>query len=103
MSTTYTSAELREMCVAAIDGALVSRGQRKGLLKANCPDSRSDAAAAWQAMIGYANPYKMSIWQIALFSDRQRAIYRAIDAALEGKDLRAMDRDRLALELMGAW
>jgi hypothetical protein len=100
---TYASAELREWCLAAIDGALVSRGKRKGLLKASCPDSRSDAAAAWQAMMGYANPYKMSIYSIVFFSERQRAIYRAIDAALKGKDLRAMDRDRLALELLGAW
>jgi hypothetical protein len=100
---TYTSAELREWCIAAIDGALVSRGKRKGLLKASCPDSRSDAAAAWQAMMGYANPYKMSISSILFFSDRQRCIYRAIDAALEGKDLSALDRDRLALEVLGVW
>jgi hypothetical protein len=97
------SSELKDACIAAIDAAIVSRGKRKGMLKATCPPYGTDAAAAWQAMMGHANPYKMSIWQITMFSNRQRAIYRAIDDSLQGQDIRAWDRDRLALELMGAW
>jgi len=98
-----TSAELRDACIAAITAAQVSRGKRKGMLLARCPRSDTDAAAAWQALVGHANPYKMGIATIMFFSDRQRAIYRAIDKACEGRDLRALDRDRVALELMGAW
>jgi hypothetical protein len=36
-------------------------------------------------------------------SKRQRAIYDAIDKLLAGVDVRAMDRDRLQLELLGVW
>lgn len=95
--------ELRDICIAAIDAAKATRGKNKGMLKASCPPMGTDAAAAWQALMGYANPYKMSIGQIMLFSDRQRAIYRAIDDSLKGHDLRGLDRDRVALEALGAW
>lgn len=95
--------ELREICIAAIDAAKATRGKNKGMLKASCPPMGTDAAAAWQALMGYANPYKISIGQIMLFSDRQRAIYRAIDDSLKGHDLRGLDRDRVALEALGAW
>lgn len=98
-----TSQELREACIAAINGALVSRGKHKGSLLAQCPRSNTDAAAAWQAIMGYANPYKLGLGVILCFSPRQSAIYRAIDDALKGHDLRGFDRDRVALEIMGAW
>ncbi len=101
--TTYTSAEFKDICIKAINTALVSRGKRKGILLANCPRSNTDAAAAWQAMIGYANPYKMGIGTIMFFNDRQSAIYKAIDDAMAGYDLRSLDRNRVALALMGAW
>jgi hypothetical protein len=97
------SSELKDICITAIDAACVSRGRRKGMLKASCPNSRTDGAAAWQAMVGHANPYKMSIYQIMFFSDRQRAIYDAIDKSLEGTDVRSLDRDRIVLEKLGAW
>jgi hypothetical protein len=98
-----TSNELKDICIDAINAALVSRGKRKGMLKAKCPPMGSDAAAAWQALMGYANPYKIGMGHIMFFTDRQSAIYRAIDDALKGQDLRALDRDRVALEIMGAW
>jgi sulfite reductase beta subunit-like hemoprotein len=97
------SHELRDICIAAIDGALVSRGRHKGMIKVKCPPYGTDAAAAWQALAMISNPYKVSIWQIASFSDRQRAIYNNIERALENYDGRGLDRDRVALELMGAW
>jgi len=103
MEKQMKSAELREICIAAIDAALVSRGKRKGALKAACPPMGTDAAAAWQALVGHANPYKMGLGHIMFFTDRQSAIYRAIDDALAGQDVRALDRDRLALEMLGAW
>ena len=98
-----TSAELREIVIAAINAARASRGKNKGMLKASCPRSDTDAAAAWQAITLHANPYKFSIWQAWAFTDRQRAIYDAIDKALAGVDCRGADRDRVALERMGAW
>ena len=98
-----TSSELKDICIDAIGAALVSRGKRKGMLKAQCPPMGTDAAAAWQALTGHANPYKLGIGHMIFFTDRQNAIYRAIDDALEGQDLRALDRDRVALEIMGVW
>jgi len=98
-----TSAELRDICIAAINAACVSRGKRKGRLLASCPRSNTDGAAAWQAIIGHANPYKLGPGVLMFMSKRQRAIYQAIDKLLEGVDVRAMDRDRLQLELLGVW
>ena len=103
MSEFKTSSELRESCIDAIDGALVTRGKHKGQLLAKCPRSNTDAAAAWQAIMGYANPYKLGLGVIMFFNPRQSEIYRAIDDSLDGRDMRALDRDRVALEIMGAW
>ena len=95
--------EALQMILDAVDGAIASRGKNKGKIKRNCPPMGSDSAAAWQALMLLANPYKASIWQISLFSERQSYIYRNVIDALDGVDLRAYDADRLALELMGAW
>jgi len=95
--------EAIEMIKSAIDGAIVSRGKNKGMIKRTCPPMGSDSAAAWQALMLLANPYKASVFQISLFSERQSYIYRTVMDALDGADLRAYDADRLALELMGAW
>lgn len=97
------SKELRNICIDAIDAALVSRGKQKGMLKSKCPPMGTDAAAAWQALMGHANPYKLGIGHIVFFTERQSAIYNAIDGALKGTDMRGLDRDRVALEVMGAW
>jgi hypothetical protein len=97
------SAEFKNICIAAIDAAIVSRGKNKGRLKAACPPMGTDAAAAWQAMMGHANPYKIGMGHIMFFTERQRDIYNAIDKALEGRDVRHVDRDRVALETMGVW
>jgi len=98
-----TNEEMKNACIDAINGALVSRGRHRGMIKVKCPPYNTDAAAAWQALAMVSNPYKVSIWQIASFSDRQRAIYNNIERALENYDGRGLDRDRVALELMGAW
>jgi hypothetical protein len=97
------SKELRDICIDAIDAALVSRGKQKGMLKSKCPPMGTDAAAAWQALMRYANPYKIGMGHIMFFTDRQSAIYRAIDDALKETDVRGLDRDRVALEIMGVW
>jgi len=98
-----TSTELKEIVINAINGALSSRGKNKGRLKRTCPKMGTDEAAAWQALMGYANPYKIGMGHIIYFTERQGAIYRAIDDSLKGVDLRGLDYDRVRLEIMGAW
>lgn len=100
---TMTSAEFKDICIAAIDQAKVSRGKTKGMLKAKCPKSDSDGAAAWQAMTLQANPYKAGLYTIAMFTDRQRAIFDAVGKAIEGYDVNHLDRDRQILEALGVW
>jgi hypothetical protein len=97
------SKELKDVCIAAINDALVSRGKNKGSLKASRPNSSSDAAAAWEALIMEANPYKAGIWFQVMMNDRQQAIFREVSKAIKGLDLRSIDRDRSILEQLGAW
>ena len=84
MTMTMTSAEFRDICIAAIDAAKVSRGKNKGMLKANCPKGDSDGAAAWQALCLQSNPCKAGIFTIAMFNDRQMAIFDAVGKAMPG-------------------
>lgn len=98
-----TSEELKDICIDAIKTATATRGQHKGRLKAKCPPMGTDGAAAWQAIIGHSNPYKLGMGHIMFFTDRQRDIYNAIDKALTGRDARHMDRDRVALDLLGVF
>ena len=100
---TMTSAEFKDVCIEAIDAAKVSRGKSKGMLKAQCPKADSDGAAAWQAMTLQANPYKVGIGTIMFFTDRQRAIFDAVNKAIEGQDINHLDRDRTILEALGVW
>ena len=89
----------------AIKNAFVTRGPNKGRLLASCPTSTTDAAAAWQAIQATANPYKLGIGVLMFFSDEQREIYKSIDDTIKSKrlDVRSLDRDRAALERLGAW
>ena len=97
------SQEMKAICIEAINGALVSRGKHKGSLKASRPNSTSDAAAAWEALIMEANPYKAGIYFQLMMNERQQAIFREVSKAIEGLDLRSIDRDRNILEQLGAW
>jgi len=98
-----TSEELKDVIIAAINGAIVSRGKDKGKLKASRPNSSSDAAAAWEALIMEANPFKAGIWFQIMMTERQQAIFREVSKAIQGLDLRSIDRDRVALEKLGVW
>ena len=97
------SRDLKTLCIDSIAAACISRGKRKGALKASCPPTGSNAAAAWQALMIKANPYKVSLGQILFMGDDQRAIYDAITAAIADVDVRGMYKDRVALEELGAW
>lgn len=99
MGQKVTGDELR----AAVCAALVSRGKLKGSLLRKCPQMHTDAAAAWQALMLSANPYKASISAMLLFSERQRIIHNAVMDLTDIVDVRGLDRDRVNLELLGAW
>lgn len=95
----------RSEIVSAIQGAIATRGKNKGQLKAKCPPSNTDAAAAWQAIQLEANPYKVSMATCLFFSTRQTKIFNSIAETIQEKniDVRGLDRDRVALESIGVW
>jgi len=85
----------------AIEGARVSRGKNKGMLKKTKP--KGDAGAAWVAMMLHANPYKVSPYAVLMFTNGERWIFDQVTKALEGVPTTGLDRDRDALEALGAW
>lgn len=97
---------LEKRLLLAYEGAIATRGKNKGQLKAKCPPMGTDAAVMWQACMMHANPYKVSIFQIALCG--AGADHAFFQACMEFADSRKnvlphMDRDRVALTKMGAW
>ena len=99
------SAAQIDRLLLAFDGAIASKGRHAGKLKAKCPPMGTDAAIMWQAVQMNANPYKVSIMQIALLNQEQSAFYGLCQAwADERKAIAHMlDRDRVALDKLGAW
>ena len=89
----------------AINDAIAKSGKNKGQLKAKCPPSNTDAAAAWQAIQMEANPFKVSMATCLFFSERQTKIFNAVIETIRDRniDVRGLDRDRVALENLGAW
>jgi len=89
----------------AINGAIAKSGKNIGKLKARCPRSDTDAAAAWQAIQMEANPYKVSMATCLFFSERQTKIFNAVIETIRDRniDVRWLDRDRVALESIGVW
>jgi hypothetical protein len=96
---------IREVVYKAVNGAIATRGKNKGQLKAKCPPMNTDAAAAWQAIQMQANPYKVSMGACLFFNLRQTKIFNAVLETIQEKniDVRGLDRDRVALEELGAW
>jgi hypothetical protein len=97
--------ELINRTKAAIESAKVTRGRKKGLLLAKCPPVGTDAAAAWQALMSFANPYKVGFGHLFFMRDEQKAIYEFIREQVKQLhiDCRGLDRDRKALETLGVW
>ena len=92
----------------AINGALVTRGKRQGQLKAKCPPVDTPEAAAWQAMMSFANPFKCGMGHALFMGKRNRLIYNSIRHAIEVNDftkhnIGVLDSDRRALEAAGVW
>ena len=95
---------LSDKAIDAIFEATVTRGKRKGSLKANAPRSSTMAYAAWQGAMLSINPYKASIGGLMFMSAEQRAVCAEVTAFFdENPQLRFADRDRRALESLGVW
>jgi hypothetical protein len=93
----------KETVQLAMQNALVSRGKNRGQLKAQCPPIGTPEAAAWQAIVAKANPYKLGIGHLLFMSAEHREIFDAVEALIKNLDVRRLDRDRMALEVLGAW
>jgi len=93
----------KETVQLAMQNALVSRGKNRGQLKAQCPPMGTPEAAAWQALVAKANPYKLGIGHLLFMSPEHREIFDAVEALIKNLDVRRLDRDRMALEVLGAW
>lgn len=89
---------ISDTAALALKAAVATRGKHKGQLLAKCPPSHTLAAAAWQ---GAMMAVKVSIASMLSMSDEQRVIMREVEAALAG--CIGIDRDRAALERLGAW
>jgi hypothetical protein len=97
---------LSDTAKLALIGAYAKRGKNRGQLLARCPDSRTDAAAAWQGAMMCCNAYQVSIGAILFMSEAQRAIYNEVLAHFESlpREYQIMaQRDREALEALGVW
>mgnify|MGYP003343356826 FL=1 len=81
-----TSDDLKLICLEAIAAAIAKTGPRRGALLAKCPPLGTDAAAAWQAIMFYADPSRCGLGHQVLFTERQEAIYREISTALISGD-----------------
>lgn len=98
---------LSEAAKTALDACFASRGKNKGMLYAKAPTpSTGMPYAAWQGAMLSVNPYKASIGALLFLSTEQRAIADEVTAYLDSlpKAQRvAVQRDRKALEALGAW
>lgn len=98
---------ISEKAGRALYSAACHRGVNAGRLLKNAPRDGL-ARAAWYGAQSVCNPYKLSIPAIMLFSQEEREIYREVESLFEAMKARGwrpelLDRDRLALESLGAW
>jgi hypothetical protein len=103
---------LSDRAQTAIRSALATKGSRKGLLLSSAPKTESDAYAAWSALMMNCNPYKVGMGNmIRLAWDKDRkALHDEIDSWFQSLPKNTqhsltvgLDKDRLALQTLGAW
>lgn len=90
--------ENRDRVLAAIEKAFAQRGAYKGYLKATCPPIGTDGGAAWQAIMSFANPYKVSVLHYLMMSeDIRENVYEPIVKVIKmsGINTRTFDRDKV--------
>lgn len=96
---------ISDKAALALKDAVATRGPRKGYLKASAPKSNTLSYAAWQAGMMAFNPYKVSIYGLMVMSEEQREVYDELVKIFDAAKARGfhMDKDREALEKLGAW
>lgn len=100
---------LSPAALEALKACLVSRGARKGMLKASAPplfgpQGQPLAYAAWMGAMLSINPYKASIGGMIFMKAEQKAIANEVTAFFDAHpELRHLDRDRSMLEHLGVW
>lgn len=89
----------------AIGDALCQKGARRGQLKVKPPKHGTDGAIAWHAIQTVVNPWKVSIAALVFLSEEERELFEECQAWVRSIPHfhRVLDRDRKALESMGAW
>lgn len=102
--------KLTETTQKALEDAMVKRGPRKGLLLSNAPKRKTLANAAWQAAMLNVNPFKVSIVAQMFFTPEQKAVFREVMDCWQSLPEKVqavlkygLDKDRRALEDLGAW
>ena len=85
--------ELAEKVRIGIDQAIVSRGKKRGMLKAKCPPMDTYGAAVWQALQFYSNHYKMGMGHMIFMSKECREVYDYVKSAGKVVDLSSFDAD----------
>jgi hypothetical protein len=102
--------KLSETTQKALSDAMVKRGPRKGLLLSSAPKGGTLANAAWQAAMLNVNPFKVSVYAQMMFSADEKAVFDEVMACWDSlpQHVKAvlqygLDKDRKALEELGAW
>jgi len=85
--------DLKNRLAKGVKDALVSRGKKKGMLKAKCPPMNTEGAAVWQAIQSYSNVYKVGFGHLMFMDESNKEIYHYIRKCGEYVDLSTFDRD----------
>jgi hypothetical protein len=97
---------ISDKAALALRDAVAQSGKHKGMLKAKAPPSTTLGYAAWQGAMLVCNPFKVSIPGMMFMTEEQRDIMREIEQLFEELKVlgvQRLDRDRSALERIGAW
>ena len=103
---------LSDRAQTAIRSALATKGSRKGLLLSSAPKAETDAFAAWSALMMSCNPYKVGMGNMIRLSwnPELKALHDEIDSWFQSLPKNTqhslsvgLDKDRLALQTLGAW
>jgi len=91
----------KERLAQGVKDALVSRGAKKGMLKANCPPMNTEGAAVWQAIQFYSNPYKVGFGHLMFMDKDNKEIYEYIKECGKHIDLTTFDESANTLRALG--
>ena len=94
---------LKERFTEGLNQAFVSRGKKKGLLKAQCPPIDTTGAAVWQGIMSVSNPYKVVFCHLMFMSAENKELYNLTIRVSKFTDLSRFDRDANTLKDLGVW